>query len=123
MNPAEFQDKVDHVSRLLAKRLGAKGASLGERINHRARALPRRVRVAARELARLEPMMGAPKLMKQVDQKKTDRNYRICIKYLEPLGAEQRLVQGVLKVITGIVFLIVLTGGAMLAYAIAHGQL
>ncbi|WP_406736076.1 hypothetical protein [Thioclava sp. GXIMD4215] len=123
MNPADFQSKLDHVSKLLATRLGAKGATLSDRINHRARALPRRVRVAARELAASEVLMGAPKLMRQVDEKATERNYRLCVKYLEPLGSEQRLVQGVMKVVTGVVFVIVMTGGAMLAWAVAHGNL
>ncbi|TQS73787.1 hypothetical protein ERN12_08730 [Rhodobacteraceae bacterium] len=123
MNPTDLQNKIDHVSKLLATRLGAKGASLHDRINNRARALPRKVRHAARELAETEQILGAPKRVMQLDPKQIDKPYRTCIKYLEPLGAQTRFMQGFLRLVTGVVFIIVMTGAAMLAWAIAHDSI
>ncbi|OCX66754.1 hypothetical protein BFP70_00940 [Thioclava sp. SK-1] len=123
MNPADLQKKINHISRLLAQRLGAKGVDLRTRIDSRSRSLPRKVRQAGLRLAQREQIMAAPKLVMQLDARAVERDFKTCAKYLEPLGAQARLMQGALRAVTSIVFIVAVTGGAMLVWAMATGQI
>lgn len=90
MDPKEVQRMCGRVSQLLAERLGARGHSLADRIASRHRSLPRKVRRAARRMVEAEAMLGAPKLVHQIDAGALRHAYHTCTAFLEPLDAAAR---------------------------------
>lgn len=114
MDPVTLRRMNDEVSGLLVTRLGAKGASLEARIASRARALPRKVRRAARVLVSAEGQIGAPKIARQIDARAVGAAHAICVGYLRPLGFGARLWGGTLQVVATVFFGIVLMVAALL---------
>ncbi len=110
MDPNEVQRMAGQVSQLLAARLGARGHTLAQRIASRHRALPRRVREAARELAEAEAKLHAPKLVKQLDRSRLAHAHQTCVGYLEPLGLASRVLHRLLDMAASLAFGLVLMG-------------
>lgn len=114
MDPVTLRRMNDEVSGLLATRLGAKGATLEARIASRARALPRKVRRAARVLVSAEAQIGAPKIARQIDPQAVGAAHATCVGYLRPLGFGARLWGGTLQVVATVFFGILLMAAALL---------
>ncbi|KEP69061.1 hypothetical protein DL1_05575 [Thioclava dalianensis] len=106
---------VAQISRLLVQRLGAKGPDLETRVASRARLLPRKVRRAARLLAETERKARSPKLARQLDPKPIEAAFFTCQKYLEPLGAADRMRSTALGLASAVAVIIVLVGVCLLA--------
>ncbi len=70
--------------------MGARGATLAERLASRGGALPAKIRQAIEVLAAAEQMAGSPKLMRQLDQAGITQAYRISVKYLKRRGSGDR---------------------------------
>lgn len=117
MNPSTVQKMTERVSQLMAERLGARGHNLRERLESRARALPRKVRRAARVLVEAEALAAAPKIIRQADGGEISRAYDTCVHYLAPLGAGARLKALVLDMVTSVAFVLVVVGAVVLAVA------
>ncbi|WP_295532857.1 hypothetical protein [uncultured Thioclava sp.] len=111
MGPEQITQRAAQVSRLLALRLGAKGAGLEARVAHRARALPRKVRRAALELAQAERLAQSPKQARQLDARALEAAFATCIRYLEPLGADERLRAAALTFGSSVAFIVIVVGG------------
>lgn len=123
MNPITVHQMAERVSQLLAERLGAKGRGLRARIESRSRALPRRVRAAARFLAEAETMAQSPKIARQVSMEQVAEAYDICVRYLQPLGAGARRWSLVLSMAASVAFALLVTGGGLIAYVAWRGPM
>jgi hypothetical protein len=113
MGPEQITQMSAQVSRLLAQRLGAKGAGLEVRVAHRARALPRKVRRAALQLAKAERLAHSPKQARQLDARAIQAAYATCINYLEPLGAGERFRAAALTFGSSVAFIVIVVGGML----------
>ena len=111
MAPEQITHMAAQVSRLLATRLGAKGVGLEARVSHRARALPRKVRRAALQLAKAERLAHAPKQARQLDARAIHAAYATCINYLEPLRAGERFRAAALTFGSSVAFIVIVVGG------------
>lgn len=118
MNPTTLHQMTERVSQLMAERLGAKGHSLRERMESRARALPRKVRRAAQVLVEAEAIAGSPKMIRQVDMSEISRAYDTCLHHLVPLGATARLKLLALNLLTSVVFVLVVV--AVVVFVVAR---
>ncbi len=121
MNPTTLLQMTGRVSQLLTERLGARGRNLREKVESRGRVLPRRVRKAATVLIEAEATAASPKMIRQADMTEISHAYDVCVRYLEPLGATERLRGGLLRATTSIVFVLVIVGVAALAVAKLRG--
>lgn len=121
MNPITVHQMTERVSQLLAQRLGAKGQTLQARLDSRARALPRKVRRAARNLAQIEAVVGAPKVIRQANMEEISKDYDICVKHLAPLGTRARLLGLLLSMSASALFALVVTGAAVTGVLVWRG--
>lgn len=95
MSAVTIRQMADRVEGLLSERLGARGRDFDAKLRHSGRKLPRRVRAAAKSLARASEMARNPKLQAQLDEGDVARDYDICLRHLSPLvsgGAGFRLL-------------------------------
>ncbi len=90
MQATGIPQMTDQVFRLMGERMGARGATLADRLASRGGALPVKVRQAVQVLASAEQMAGVPKLARQLDAAQIAQAHRICVKYLKRLGARDR---------------------------------
>lgn len=90
MGKITIQQMSDRVAELMEQRLGARGTGLTAKLRRGANRLPRKVRAAARELARAGEMAENPKLLVQIDEAVVAQNYDTCVKYLGPLNRRAR---------------------------------
>ncbi|PTV96351.1 hypothetical protein C8J27_102145 [Rhodobacter aestuarii] len=116
MDPSELQRMCGRVSQLLAERLGARGHTLPDRIASRHRTLPRKVRRAALDLAEAQALLGAPKVVRQLDHDKLHHAYQTCLHYLEPLDAPLRFGRRLLEVVTTVVLGLLIMAGVGFAF-------
>lgn len=123
MGPEKITEMSAQISRLLAVRLGAKGADLEARVASRARALPRKVRKAARVLAEAERKAHIPKIARQLDTRAIEVAYATCRNYLEPLGAGDRLRAAALNLGSSIAFIVLVVGGTLLVAMLWSGMI
>ena len=121
MDPVTLSQMNERVSQLLAQRLGARGHSLRERVESRARVLPRKVRRAAQVLIAAQAQAASPKMIRQVDPAAVARAYDTCVRHLAPLGAGARLRRFALSVVTASALGIVVIGALALIVARLRG--
>ncbi|MBW0156758.1 hypothetical protein [Sedimentimonas flavescens] len=118
MTPAQVQTMIAHISELLADRLGATGHSLSQRLDSRARALPRRIRQAVRVLATAEGVAASPKMVRHLDLDALQAAYDTSAHYLEHLNAGRRFWGRARDAITSTVFGVALMAAALGALAL-----
>lgn len=121
MDPVTLTQMSERVSQLLADRLGARGHSLRERVESRARKLPRKVRRAARELVAAQALAASPKMARRLDPGTVGRAYEVCVHHLAPLGAGARLRSFALTVVTASALGIVVIGALAVIVARMRG--
>ncbi|MFC3061342.1 hypothetical protein [Paenirhodobacter populi] len=112
MQSTGIQQMTAQVFRLMGERLGAHGATLADRLEHRGGALPAKVRRAAEVLAQAEQMAASPKLARQLNADEIARAHRTCVKYLKRLGSGERARSLALNVAATLVLgLVILAAG------------
>ena len=67
MSAISIQQMADRIASLMQDRLGARGTGLEAKLASRGRALPRKVRHAAKAVAETAAMAQNPKLLLQID--------------------------------------------------------
>ncbi len=90
MSEETAQQMAARVATLMGQRLHVSGDGLSEKLARGGKRLPRRVRVAAQELADAAALEGMPKLQQQIDPRKLTDARAVCLRYLEPLGQAAR---------------------------------
>ncbi|VDC33085.1 hypothetical protein [Pseudogemmobacter humi] len=87
MSAVTIRQMADRVEGLLSERLGARGRDFEAKLRHSGRKLPRRVRAAAKSLARAAEMARNPKLQAQLDEGDVARDYDICLRHFSAGGS------------------------------------
>ena len=120
MSAVTIRQMAERVEGLLTERLGARGRSFEAKLRHSGRRLPRRVRRAAGALSKAAEMTLNPKLHAQIDESALAREYDICLRYLGPRG---RGGSDAFPRLASIVFALLVTGGAFLAFLLWRGAI
>ena len=86
MTPEELQKMPAEISELMAERLGIRGKILAPKIRRAGRLIPKKVRLAAEQLADAEKKLQNPKLLKQIDEDSLAQSYYLCRIHLEGIN-------------------------------------
>lgn len=104
MSAVTIQQMAERITALMEQRLRIKGKDLHEKLRRGGgRLLPRKVRVAAVQLADAAERSQNPKLLLQIDETAVVEAYDICSKYLSKIDAGHRRTTGVLRTASSIV--------------------
>jgi hypothetical protein len=123
MSAIAIQQMADRVADLIEQRLGIRGKDLATKARKARRALPRKVALAAGELAQLAEQAQNPKLLVQVDQGRVAELYDICVRHLSSLQARSRLLTRLINVAATLAFGLLLLGAGVIAILRMRGQI
>lgn len=104
MGAVSIQQMAERISLLLTQRLHVKGRDLPDKLKRSGRRMPRKVRVAAHEVAVAMEHSYSPKLLLQINEEKVAENYDICVKHLNGLNKGHKLRGVLLGLSTSILF-------------------
>lgn len=85
MSAVAIQQMADRVAVLIEEKLGVRGPDLSVKVRKAGRALPRKIRKAAADLAEASERAQNPKLLVQIDHAKVAADYDLCVRHLMPL--------------------------------------
>lgn len=86
MGAVAIQQMADRVADLMEERLRIRGVGLSTKLRKAKRHLPRKVALAAAELADAAEKAQNPKLLVQIDQGQVAHNYDICVRHLTAIN-------------------------------------
>jgi hypothetical protein len=92
MGAVAIQQMADRVADLMEERLRVRGVGLSTKLRRGKRHLPRKVALAASELADAAEKAQNPKLLVQIDQGKVAENYDICVRHLNAINPRNPFV-------------------------------
>jgi hypothetical protein len=92
MGAVAIQQMADRVADLMEERLRVRGVGLSTKLRRGRRHLPRKVALAASELADAAEKAQNPKLLVQIDQGKVAENYDICVRHLNAINPRNPFV-------------------------------
>lgn len=98
MSAVAIQQMADRVAALIDEKLGIKGPDLSTKVRKAGRALPRKIRSAARDLADAAERAQNPKLLVQIDHAKVAADYDLCVKHLIPMRRGGRFAAAMMNV-------------------------
>jgi hypothetical protein len=107
----------------MEERLGAKGQGLRAKLDSRGRVLPRKLRAEAELLVESTARAQNPRLARQIDPERAAAAYDALVRHLAPLGNGARRRRYALNLVATVVFVIMFTGGAVLALMAWRGYL
>lgn len=119
----QILEMADRVRALMARRLGARGATLTEALDSRGNRLPGKVRAAVQALANAETIAHAPKLSRQADLAALHRHQDIALRYLAPLGRRGRVIAGLRSISATVVLGLILLTVLILWLLVRQGYL
>ncbi len=102
MSAISVQQMADRIAALMEQKLGAKGAGLAAKLNARGRALPRKVRSAADEVAKAAVQAQNPKLLIQIDHEKLARNYDLAVRHIGAMKPRSSWLDGTIAIAASI---------------------
>lgn len=108
MSALSIQQMADRVAGLMQDRLGVRGTGLGAKLRTGGRRLPRKVRLAAEELARSAELAQNPKLLLQIDHDQLAENYDLCLRHLGGLKPRAAWLDGTVAVAASIAMSVLL---------------
>lgn len=123
MGAVSIQQMAERVSALLTERMQIKGRDLPDKLGSAGRRLPRKVRVAAQDLATALEQSFNPKLLLQIDEEKVASDYDICIKHLTALNKGHKLRGVLLGLSTSVLFSLVAVAALLLGVLVWRGFL
>ncbi|MDX5358489.1 MAG: hypothetical protein LPK12_12225 [Rhodobacterales bacterium] len=123
MGVTTVQQMADRVAELMEQRLKVGGTGLAAKLKRGGRRLPRKVRREAEYLAGVSELAQHPKVQMMLDDARIAQAYDTCIRYLNPIGARDRLIGGLLGVTGSIAFALLVVGGGLIAVLVWRGFL
>lgn len=115
MDAPELQSLIDEIRRLMAKKLGVRGRSLGQQLRKVGRRLPRRLRRGGEYLVQAKVLVQNPRLARQLDHARAERAARDLIAHLRQIDPKARRAARLYGIATGLVFNLMLLALAVLA--------
>lgn len=123
MGAVSIQQMAERISGLLTERLKIKGRDLEEKLSRAGHRLPRKIRIAAQEVATAAEQSYSPKLLLQIDEEKLATNYDICVKYLNGLNKGYRVRGVLLGLSTSILFSLLAVAALVIGVLVWRGFL
>lgn len=114
-------ERIDGISELLSARLGVRKTNLGRMIGRAGRLLPRPVRQQARVLARAEPVLQHPKLMRTLDNVALRKAADMVEAHLTAIDAADRRKGKLLDLLGAVVFNLLLVAAGVLVVLVWRG--
>ncbi len=118
MSAVTIQQMAERVAALLEERLNMKGNGLAEKLRKSGRLLPRKVRLAAEQLADAATRSQNPKLLLQVNETEVASAYDICSKHLGKIDVADRRRGKVLRTASSMVISLMVV--ALLAIGVLY---
>jgi len=115
MSVTTVQQMADRVAALMEQRLKVAGKDLREKLRRGGRRLPRRIRREAEYLAEVAELALHPKMQLMLDDARIAAAYDACVKYLNPLGAADRMKGALIGVGGSIAFALLVVGAGVVA--------
>jgi hypothetical protein len=103
MSAVTIQQMAERITALMEQRLRLKGKDLREKLRKGGRLMPRRVRVAAEQLADAAERSQNPKLLLQIDEAAVVAAYDVCSKHLSKIDADHRRTSSMLRTASSMV--------------------
>lgn len=123
MSAVTIQQMAERVAALMEERLGIRGADLAAKLKRGGRILPRKVRVAAAELARAAEMSRTPRLWAQVDEARVTAKFDICMKHLSAIDRRSRRIGVVVGMAASVALGLLVLTAAVIAVLKWRGHL
>lgn len=123
MGVTTVQQMADRVAMLMEQRLKVGGADLSAKLKRGGRKLPRKIRREAEYLAGVAELAQHPRVQMMLDDARTAQAYDACVRYLNPLGAGDRLVGRLLGIAGSIAFALLVVCGGLIAVLVWRGYL
>ena len=123
MSAVTIQQMAERIDGLMEERLRIKGKGLREKLRKGGRLLPRRVRVAAEQLADAAERSQNPKLLLQIDEAQVVAAYDVCSKHLTKIDAGHRRMTGILGTASSMVISLVMVGLIVIGVLFWRGYL
>ncbi|GGE15458.1 hypothetical protein SAMN05421774_104281 [Gemmobacter megaterium] len=123
MGVTTVQQMADRVAMLMEQRLKVGGADLSAKLKRGGRKLPRKIRREAEYLAGVAELAQHPRVQMMLDDARTAQAYDACVRYLNPLGAGDRLAGRLLGIAGSIAFALLVVGGGLIGVLVWRGYL
>ena len=121
MGVTTVQQMADRVAMLMEQRLRVGGKGLREKLKRGGRRLPRKVRRQAEYLAEVSELALHPKVQMMIDEARVAAAYDACVKYLNPLGASDRMKAALVGVGGSVAFALLVVAGGLIAVMVWRG--
>lgn len=121
MGVTTVQQMADRVAALMEERLRIGGKGLREKLRRGGRRLPRKVRREAEYLAEVCDLAQHPKVQLMLDDARIAAAYDACVKYLNPLGAGDRVKGALIGVGGSIAFALLVVVAGVVAVIVWRG--
>lgn len=121
MGVTTVQQMADRVAALMEQRLNVGGKGLREKLKRGGRRLPRKIRREAEYLAEVAELALHPKVQLMLDDARIAAAYDACVKYLNPIGATQRMKGALIGVGGSIAFALLAVSAGLIGVMVWRG--
>ena len=123
MSAVAIQQMADRVADLMEERLRVRGVGLTAKLRKGKRHLPRKVALAAHNLADASEKAQNPKLLVQIDQGKVAEDYDICVRHLNTITTRNPMITLLTGVAVTLALGLLLLGVVFIVLQRARGAL
>ena len=116
-------EKLEELRLMMREHLGVRGRDFATALRRAGRLLPRHLQREGRALIEAGEMARSPRLMKMIDQQRTERAYREIRRFLESRDPMERRIDLALSILGGIALAVLAAGGLVLFFLIWRGYL
>ena len=118
-----YEERENHISKLIATHLGIKGKTLSIQLRRAGRLLPRDLHRNAEVLVNAVAHQASPKLARLVDNQQVERSYNACEDYLTSIDFWDRRKGKTISVLSTTAFNLLAVGGLLAGFLIWRGYL
>lgn len=122
MSAVTIHQMAGRVAEMMEERLGVSGKDLTAKLRRGKRRLPRKVAVAAAELAAASERAKNPKLLVQINHAAVAENYDICVRHLATVKAGGRMRGLLINVGATLAMGLLIVGAVVIAVQQMRGQ-
>ena len=121
MGASSVQQMADRIAALMEERLGARGATLADKLRHGGGKLPRDIRAEAEFLAESAAQAANPTLFVRLDHARIATAYDTCLRHLKATGRGALRRGMLMDMLARIALIVLVVAGLALAFAAWRG--
>ncbi|MBV1866398.1 MAG: hypothetical protein KUG69_00615 [Marinosulfonomonas sp.] len=118
-----YEERANHISKLIETRLGVRGKTLPIQLRRAGRLLPRDMRRHAKILTDAVAHQASPKLARLVDNDQVLQSYEACENYLTSIDIWDRRKGKTISILSTAAFNLLAVGGLLIAVLVWRGYL